>query len=92
MLTQIQINKLVERNNDYRVDPGLMTGPKYYYLFYKGSDELVKELTNLVPYAPHWHVNDGVLCTSKMVYATILSEYIVSRGCSVDIVYGQIVP
>lgn len=92
MLTRSQIHRLVEQNNDIRVGPELMTGSKYYYLFYEGFCELEDDLTNLLPYAPHWRVNKGLLCTSKLVYARIISDLVQSRGGSVNMVYGQTIP
>lgn len=92
MLTRSQIHKLVEQNIDYRGGSGLMNGSKHYFLFYKGFCELDEDLTKLMPYAPHWRVNEGVLCTSKLVYARIISDLVRSRGGSVDMVYGQAIP
>ncbi len=66
-----------------------MSGRKYYYLFYKGFCELEEDLTDLLPYAPHRRVNESLLCTSKLVYARILSDLVRSRGGSVNMVYGQ---
>ena len=92
MLTRSQIHKLVEQNSDYRVGPGLMNGSKHYYLFYKGFCELEEDLANLLPYAPHWRVNAGVLSTSKLVYARIISDLVQSRGGSVVVIHGQTIP
>jgi len=92
MLTRSQIQKLVEQNFDIRVGPGLMNGSKHYYLFYKVFGEVEEDLANLIPYAPHWQVNEGVLCTSKLVYARIISDFIQSLGGSVNMVYGQAIP
>ncbi len=92
MLTRSQIQRLVEQHIDYGVGPGLIMGSKHYYLYYRGSDELEKDLGTLMPYAPHWRINDGVLCTSKLVYARIISDIIQSRGCSVNIIFGQTIP
>jgi len=92
MLTRSEIHKLIEEHKDYGAGPELINGSKNYYLFYKDSDKLEDDLVNLMPYASHWRINDGVLCTSKLVYAEILSDHMRSRGCSVNIIFGQTIP
>lgn len=90
MLSQRQIDRLVRTHLDTGASPELINGTKKYYLFYSSDDsDLVDDLKSIEPYAPHWPVNEGVLGTSKLVYARILGDLINDRGGSVNMIYGQ---
>ncbi len=92
MLTEADIETLLERNSETVYSPLLINASKHFYIvFSEPSPVLYEDLYSILPYAPHWEINKGVIATNKLVYAHILNDLINSKHCSAYLIHGQLV-
>ena len=92
MLSDNEIQSLLEVNQSLGETGELLKSSKYYYILLSDvSPGLYEDLHQLLPYAPHWSLEERVIATSKLVYAQMIKDMVSAKHGSAIIVHGTLV-